>query len=353
MGDNSSIEWTDATWNPLAGCSPVSEGCRNCYAAKEAIRLQGNPNLKVSAKYAGTAEMRGIGENRRAVFTGRINLDEEALRVPLRWQRPRRVFVNSMSDLFHPAVPDEFIGRVWDVMARSPRHTFQVLTKRPDRMAELLPRFAERHTARDGSGWPLRNVWVGTSVEDQAAANERIPHLLRTPAAVRFLSCEPLLGSIDLTDLVVSDGRPGEWHMDAIRIDVDVADDEPFFGSVIHWVIAGGESGPHARPMHPVWVRSLRNQCEGAGVAFFFKQWGEWKPISDMTEAEYDRLYDPAPQRDPEAVRRCRVSNIQLQDDGEVGFRSHSMLMFRVGKHAAGRQLDGRTWATFPVEVAR
>lgn len=220
----SKIEWTDETWNPIVGCTKVSPGCKNCYAERMAKRLA----AMGVAHYAGTVNQHGH-------WTGQMNwAGDEVLRKPLRWKKSRMVFVNSMSDLFHPGVPDEWILRVWDVMADARHHTFQVLTKRPARMAAFLT--AHRPVA-------VPNVWIGTSVENQAAADERIPELMAAPAAVRFLSCEPLLGPVTLAGQV-------------------------------DWVIVGGESGPGARPMHPDWVRKLRDHCEAAGVPFFFKQWG-------------------------------------------------------------------------------
>lgn len=275
----SKIEWTDATWNPVVGCSPVSEGCRNCYAAKEAIRLGGNPNPKIGALYAGTSEMRGTGSKRRAVFTGKVNMVPERLDQPLRWRKPRRVFVNSMSDLFHESVPFEFIDRVFAVMALATQHTFQILTKRPERMAEYLNgdafgRWCEiartldaPHSTRNAD-YPLPNVWLGTSVEDQAAADERIPHLLRTPAAVRFLSCEPLIGPVDLNK--------------GLNLGILFQDGTRWGGSkpILDWIIVGGESGPGARPCELSWIRSLVEQCQGAGVPVFVKQLGA-RPMTD------------------------------------------------------------------------
>ena len=223
----SGIEWTDATWNPIAGCNAVSPGCTNCYAVRMAARLEamGHP------KYAGTTRRSG----RKAVWTGRINLDPEALTLPLRWRRPRRIFVNSMSDLFHEAVPDPFIHRVFAIMSAADWHQYQVLTKRPDRMRTWLTA-AQLH--------PSDHVWLGTSVEN-ADMLWRVDELRRTPASMRFLSCEPLLGPLEDIDL-----------------------------TGIDWVIVGGESGPGARPMREEWVVAIRDACLSAGVAFFFKQWG-------------------------------------------------------------------------------
>ena len=221
----SSIEWTDATWNPVAGCTILTAGCTNCYAMRMAARLQamGVP------KYEGLTRKSG----ERHVWTGAVTLDEAALNAPRAWRKPRLIFVNSMSDLFQDAVPVTFIRRVWDTMAATPQHTYQILTKRPDRMAAITPDLQL-----------LPNVWLGTSVEN-AAVLGRLDELRATPAAVRFVSFEPLIGSVaggDLRD--------------------------------IQWAIVGGESGPRARPMLEDWVDEIHAMAEDAGAAFFFKQWG-------------------------------------------------------------------------------
>ncbi|MEE8551434.1 MAG: phage Gp37/Gp68 family protein [Gemmatimonadota bacterium] len=275
----SKIEWTDAVWNPVVGCSPVSSGCFRCYAAKEAIRLAGNPHPAVRSAYEGTSEMRGTGPGRRAVFTGVVRCLPERLEQPMRWRKPRRVFVNSMSDLFHPDVPFEFIDQVFAVMGITPQHTYQILTKRPERMAEYMTEWASPGAiaAETGSGcdgnrswpfirpddlaarWPLPNVWLGTSVEDQAAADERVPYLLSTPAAVRFLSCEPLLGAVFLDEWLLESEPPHPPVVDGL-----------------HWIIVGGESGPGARPCSVAWVRDLVDQGRFAGVPTFVKQMGRW-----------------------------------------------------------------------------
>lgn len=290
-----SIEWTDRTWNPVTGCTKVSPGCDHCYAENIARRFAGAPAFPNGFE---------------------VTLRPDRLDAPLRWRKPARVFVNSMSDLFHKDVPDEFITRVFAVMAATPQHTYQILTKRHGRMRSFL-----RDECRCGAGhapgvhlrsamewaatshsptyvaglesgqyhrteWPLPNVWLGVSVEDQQHAELRIPPLLDTPAAVRFLSCEPLLGPVDLLgpwDPVKGGVNPTYW-----------LDPKPYFGDpvevpgtpltlapleqrpAIDWVIAGGESGPKARPMHPAWARRLRDQCAIARVPFFFKQWGRW-----------------------------------------------------------------------------
>jgi protein gp37 len=265
MSDNSAIEWTNATWNPVTGCSKVSEGCRNCYA--EAISLRfGRSKKPWSAHFA--------AEN--------VVLHPERLNQPLRWQEPRMIFVNSMSDLFHEHVPDEFISQIFEVMRKAGQHTFQVLTKRPGRMLDW-----QRHNRRE----PLPNVWLGVSVENQQAADERIPLLMQAEAAVRFLSCEPLLGPVSLTDV-----RPSEIeHYDILRGQLyglgRIA--EPEQAHRIDWVIVGGESGPRHRPMDLSWARDLRDQCVETGVSFFFKQVGGRTPktggrnLDDQTWSQF------------------------------------------------------------------
>ena len=308
MADGSKIEWTDATWNVVIGCDKVSPGCDHCYAIRTAHRMQANPNPVISAAYAGTE---ADGE-----WTGLVNLVETRLDLPLRWRRSRRIFVNAQSDLFHSNVPDEFIARVWAVMALAPQHTFQILTKRHARMRALLRTDMFHELVQEAIGaqvwgggvkgavadtvrrrnnawlpltpaWPLPNVWLGVSVEDQKRADLRIPALLDTPAAVRWLSCEPLLGPVNL------------------RLDAAMGNADPG----INWVVVGGESGQGARPMHPAWARTLRDECQDAGVPFLFKQWGEYAPIPQVTGPD---------------------------------------LIERVGKRAAGRVLDGRTWDEYP-----
>lgn len=249
MSDKSAIQWTDATWNPTRGCSVVSPGCVNCYAMKMAHRFD-----RPGGAYEGLTKMTSQG----AQWSGTIALVADALTIPLRWKKPRRIFVDSMSDLFHPDVPEKYIDRVFEVMSLSPRHTFQVLTKRPERMHELLTRWAQ-----DGyRGAP--NVWLGTSVESQKYADERIPILLDTPAAVRFISAEPLLGPIDLTDYLPGADYASQHH-----------------GRGLDWVIVGGESGPKARPFNFAWARSLRDQCRDASTAFYLKQLGRNLALRD------------------------------------------------------------------------
>ena len=239
----SQIEWTEATWNPVTGCTQVSPGCANCYAMRFAERFRG---------VASHPYERGFD----------LQLRPERLEQPLRWKKPRTIFVNSMSDLFHPDVPDGYIQQVFAVMEEASRHRFQVLTKRSERLAEMSPQLP----------WP-ENIWMGVSVENQRWTS-RIDDLRQTGAAIKFLSCEPLLGPLDL-DL-----------------------------EGIDWVIAGGESGPGARPMDGDWVRGVRDQCEKACTAFFFKQWG-----------------------------------------------AHDESGKRVGKKRAGRRLDGIAWNAIPARA--
>lgn len=294
MGDRSGIEWTDATWNPTTGCDRVSPGCAHCYALDLAARM----------KAMGKPAYQADGDPRTSGPGFALTLHPDRLGLPLRWTRPRRVFVNSMSDLFHEQVPDSFIDQVFAVMAETPRHTYQLLTKRPERMLAYLAdpettmrigveRLALLLVGRgrmDPIAWPLPNLWVGTSVENQTWADRRIPELLATPAAVRFLSCEPLLGPVDLVGPIRSwmAGRQGEVVSSGEGA-VIVSHGRP-----LHWVIAGGESGPEHRPVDPDWVRGLRDQCQMGGVAFLFKQWGGRTPKSGGRELD-GRTWDEYP----------------------------------------------------------
>ncbi|KAB6714291.1 phage Gp37/Gp68 family protein [Roseobacter sp. TSBP12] len=325
MSDKTKIEWTDATWNVINGCTLVDDGCKNCYAATLAgTRLKNHPSRE------GLTKRNAAGGYQ---FNGQVRFIESELTKPLSWRKPRMVFVCAHGDLFHEDVPDEWIDRVFAVMALCPQHTFQMLTKRPERAREYMDGFADwvrvekllTETAPSNlwngnvyqakryleCAHPLPNVWLGTSVSDQPSADKRIPDLLATPAAVRFVSAEPLLGPVDLT----------RWLID--------------------WVIVGGESGRNARPMHPDWARSLRDQCEAAGVAFFFKQWGEW------ARADYTVC--------PDSYMGTNKA-VWLGWDGTQAKPSHHGLenpigVIRVGKRAAGRLLDGREWNQMPGDV--
>ena len=335
MSDGSKIEWTDATWNPITGCSVVSAGCKHCYAMRLAgTRLRHHPSRAELTRETSAGP----------VWTGEVRLNEQWLDQPLHWRRPRRIFVCAHGDLFHPAVPDEWIDRVFATMALAPQHTFQVLTKRPERMRawvrngrSLQVVLQHWKNSRVGQNtWPLPNVWLGVSVEDQAAADERIPVLLDTPAAVRFISAEPLLGVVNL-----------RWLGSGLGSHDALIDDHHGLPR-LDWVIAGGESGPGARPSHPDWFRALRDQCQAAGVPYFFKQWGEWAPTPAWT------ILDPACAG--ELVGKTTLSGhhpgersyiaMPNQIDTKVG---RVDTLYRVGKRAAGRLLDGREWNDLPV----
>ena len=271
MADKSKIEWTDATWNPITGCTRVSRGCENCYAERLAAgRLRNHPSR------AGLTDGHGR-------WNGTVAFNEQWIDQPLRWRKPRRVFVVAHGDLFHESVPTEWIDRVFAVMGTARQHVFQVLTKRPERMRNYIMngpvgRLLKGARPPDSNlwygGWPLPNVWLGTSVEDQKTVNERIPHLLDTPAAVRWISAEPLLEPIDacLQGSHKWCDKESRWHK----------------SPGLDWVVCGGESGPGFRPMQPVWARYIRDQCKLAGVPFFLKQMsGKARIPADLMIREY------------------------------------------------------------------
>lgn len=339
MADTSKIEWTDATWNVVTGCEKVSPGCDNCYAETFAERWRGTP-----------------GHHFENGFD--VTLRPERLPLPLKWRKPRRVFVNSMSDLFHKDIPDEFVARTFAIMALTPQHTYQLLTKRHGRMRSVLtdactcgnghlpgvhlrsamawavskanpdripgvPDDAEQRVYN--APWPLPNVWLGVSVEDQKRADLRIPALLNTPATVRFLSCEPLLGSVDLKQAVRTMGSERGHGLTSSYVHASGCC-RKFHG--IDWVIVGGESGRAARPMAPQWATSLRDQCKAADVSFFFKQWGEYAPTGYLVIGA--------------------TSKGTLLAGEPVDDLGHRVELARVGKKNAGRELDGRTHDAFP-----
>lgn len=343
MADKSSIEWTDATWNPITGCSVVSPGCTNCYA----MRLAGT-RMKHHPSRIGLTDQSKAGP----VWNGQVRLNEQWLDQPLRWRKPRRIFVCAHGDLFHESVPDEWIDRVFAVMALAPQHTFQVLTKRASRARDYLHGDAPRRwvMAYDPARFPrdlprvpevfpqapLPNVWLGVSAEDQQRADERVSDLLATPAAVRFVSAEPLLGQLDLAPWLQR-GDHGLRDVDPLAA-VLLADGKEsgnaWVRPALDWVIVGGESGPGARPMHPDWVRSLRDQCAEAGVAFHFKQHGEWIGEEDLDSASL-----LAPQQ-------CDPNDYLRHHDFPDGTR-----VWKAGKKAAGRSLDWKTWDQIPDAV--
>jgi protein gp37 len=274
------IQWTDATWNPIRGCSRVSDGFRYCYAEAVAARFSG-----AGQAYEGLARRRSNGEPQ---WTGEVRVIDEHMLDPIRWRRPRRIFVNSMSDLFHEKLSDDSVDAVFAVMALAQRHTFQILTKRPARMLDYLttpgragaivgemanremPGFIAPDVLADDY-WPLPNIWLGVSVENQTAADERIPLLVETPAAVRFLSCEPLLGPIDFYACGSRGAEDGDPFSFSALTGTDGVD-PPIPG--IDWVIVGGESGPHARRLDLAWIRSIVHACKRSSVSVFVKQLG-------------------------------------------------------------------------------
>lgn len=344
MGDGTKIEWTDATANVVNGCSLASPGCTNCYAMKMAgTRLRTHPSRK------------GLTTQTKAgpVWNGIVRFNERALQDVLGWKKPRMIFWNAHGDLFHESVPDEWIDRCFAAMAATPHHIHQVLTKRSARMRAYLSDagVAGRVSYEGRAGWPLRNVWLGVSVEDQDRADERIPDLLAAPAAIRWLSCEPLLGPIDLTAIDVTASERGAEPSGLILLDALTgvhrdADDsiEGVLGCPdphLDWIVVGGESGSRARPMHPAWARSLRDQCSDAGVPFLFKQWGEWHPSEQHADCEMREIM--AFRGDHSQEWRPGNATYWAGQDGWQG-------MCRIGKKAAGRRLDGIEHNDFPQE---
>lgn len=292
--NTTTIEWAERTWNPVTGCTPVSEGCENCYAKRMAQRLRGRYGYPEDEPF-------------------KVTFHPNRLKEPLKLRKPSRIFVCSMGDLFHEDIPGRFINEVWTTMINAKRHTFIVLTKRPERLLQWTK------TAAIAKQWPIEDiwpehVWLGVTVENDKSL-WRIAYLLQIPAAVRFVCCEPMLGPVDMSEWF------GLYQLSNDKWALKVGSrwkDSP------DWVICGGETGPGARPMHPDWVRSLRDQCSAAGVPFLFKQWGEWAPIHEL---------------------RC----------GEPGIKGRRWFNFdpdtavcKVGRKVAGRLLDGREWDEYP-----
>jgi len=313
------IEWVarqgtiPESWNPIGGCEAISDGCQNCWAARlAATRLKHHP------LYEGLTTRRSDGSYR---WTGEIRLDYDEIFKPLHWHKPRTVFVTSTSDLFHYRVPDTYIKKeIWSVMVDCKQHTFLLLTKRPTRAFELL----ESHTP-----WP-KNIWLGVTAENQQYAEERIPVLLQIPAAVRFVSCEPLLGPIqfhsmgtdtDCLDILSSTRWNENGIMNIPKVD---------------WIITGGETGSRARPMHPYWARSLRNQCQVAGMSYFHKQNGEFMEVIDNF-----RDNDTVLMHDGKVLGRYDVWADKIIEKGYTVVR-------RVGKKQAGHLLNGKEYHQWP-----
>lgn len=363
----SKIEWTEETWNPVVGCSKVSPGCENCYAIRMAHRLQHIPPM--AETYAGLTKVLANGQIN---WTNTVRTVESRLMEPLLRKKPTRYFVNSMSDLFHEDVPFEFIDKVFSIMALCPQHIFQILTKRHERMKEYcnglaqgnpIEVFATKNVVERGGiamnekrrtvTFPLPNVWLGVSVEDQKTAKERIPTLLETSAAVRWISAEPLLGWLSLT------GSPVEGSIDYLRGTKIINrnqtnqagnDDSGLYSFKMYrgldWVVVGGESGPNARPMHPEWVRWLQLECKGANVPFFFKQWGEWQDGSSPTTNHRQgailldgRYFDNDKWDEAKKVREDQWNQLR------------PTMIAKVGKKAAGHLLDGVEHFNYPLQT--
>jgi protein gp37 len=324
----SKIEWTDCTLNPIKArrkdtgkvgwhCEKCSPACTHCYAC--VFNRRNLPNGGTGLDYS------VLSREKVDIF-----LDTDVLQQPLHWKKPRRIFMCSMTDLFGEFVPADMIAEVWRMFSKVPRHTYQVLTKRAVRMAQLMPRLVQTFGVLD-------NVQLGVTVENQEWANRRVPHLLLTEASTRFISYEPALGPVDFTEIELPEDLPFERvpaHVNALTL----RDDEHFFNehAKIDWVIAGGESGSQARPSHPDWFRRTRDQCQAYNVPFFFKQWGSyvrWEPRYSANEKRIRYVWPDPPK-------------IERQNNGGAA-------MVCVGKKAAGRLLDGKEWKDFPGSGAR
>lgn len=298
----SNIEWTNHTWNPWQGCRPVSPGCDNCYMYREKEKFKQDPS-KV------------------------IRSSEKTFNQPLKWADPAKVFVCSWSDFFIEDA-DEWRDDAWEIMRKTPHITYLLLTKRPENIEERLP-----------ADWPLENVWLGVTAENQEMADKRIPFLLRLPAAVRFISVGPMIDEVDLRHYIGLDGINGDsdfaeengwgysdWSGGFLGTSDPTYDPQPG----IHWIICEGESGPDARPIHPEWVRSLRDQCLNYEIPFFFKQWGEWAPLGDKYGLSKDHAFHK-----------------KLSFSGSIGMEA----VFKIGKKRSGNWLDDQKWEQFPEGV--
>jgi protein gp37 len=303
---NSKIEWTDKVWNPVTGCSKISPGCDNCYAYSMSKRFCKEWGLSADDPF-------------------KVTIHPDRLNQPINWKKPSKIFVCSMADLFHDDVPTEFISDVFRVMEQAKQHTFLILTKRPERMRQLINGVV--------TGWETehrKHIWLGVTAENQEQANKRIPVLLQIPAAVRFVSVEPMLGTVDINQYLPHNPR--------------LFSERNGHKGFLDWVICGGESGPGARPMHPDWVRNLRDQCQTAGVPYFFKQWGEWLPAECRGNGEtfYRNVSDGK-------------MSITYSDWGKSryhwwggNFGDGKPVSFRIGKKSTGSLLDNQEWKQFP-----
>ncbi len=341
----SKIEWTEHTWNFLIGCDKVSAGCKNCYAIPNSWIRQHNP--KMAEKFEGVVKKNANGTLN---WTGRVNLHEPSLVIPIKMKQPTIFFVNSMSDLFHESVSNEILDRAFTIMEIEDRHTYQILTKRPKRMYEYCKtRYMDKNRPMP------KSIWLLVSVEDQASANERVHWLTQIPSAVRGISAEPLLGHVDLQRVQANpaDDEKGEKHFfDAFR-DYPMYEEENEDGSnditdgpgiyPINWVIVGGESGRDARPMHPMWAKYLRDQCQENEVSFFFKQWGEhqWgssakgKNIIVLTNGDNDNY--------------GKINPNDLADRNRNWHALDPTVMSKVGKKESGNFLGGRIYLEMPL----
>lgn len=358
MAEQSKIEWTDHTFNPWEGCQKVAPECDHCYAEARDVRFTGGTHWGPKAPRRRTS-VQNWNKPRR------WNTQADAFIAT--HGRRQRVFCASLADVFDNAVDPAWRADLWALIRECDRLDWLLLTKRPQNIAKMLP-------PDWGDGW--RHVWLGTSAGTQKTAEQNIPHLLATPAMRRFVSCEPQLGPVDLTRLDmlnifrvirdVEDPYLPKNFFNALTGQSDIHpihNAEPNWGK-LDWVICGGESGPNARPMHPTWAKSLRDQCQSAGTAFFFKQWGEWQPYSEHNEANGPALHEEPPAQHPDARTRNRFDAICMDSDGaEYGLGEKGqfprapegafagpkpMSMHRIGKKAAGRMLDGREWNEVP-----
>ena len=334
MSEHTNIEWARHTFNPWVGCTKVGPACDNCYA-------------EGWAKYTGQPELWN-GERRR---TTAANWQE-----PIKWDRKaaaagvrERVFP-SLCDPFDNQVPPRWRDDLWHRIDQTPNLDWLLLTKRPGNIAKMLPN-PETGVRPWGNGWP--NVWLGVSAGTQKDADRNIPILLATAARIHFVSLEPLLELIDLTRIKLNSGMT----FNALKGGEVASGSSVTYWHPLDLVIAGGETGPRARPMHPAWLRSLRDQCVAARKSFYFKRWGRWAPVSALDDEAIESIYHPAPKRDPEATRVCKVASHVLHVDGSqhdivepmaFAIGKGAMTMYRVGPRAAGRKLDGRTWSQMP-----
>jgi len=342
------IEWTHrpgttgVTWNPVTGCTKVSEGCAHCYAERMSHRLAGRCGYPAAPNQFD------------------VTLHPDRLGKPHHWRKPRTVFVPSMGDLFHEDVPFEYIDRVIIEIMWTPRHTYIILTKRARRMqryfADLLERldikdrWIQYNAAKMTGMWPIKNLWLVVSAENQEMADERTPWLLKTPAAIRGVSVEPMLGPVDLTNLpnIASNGDLFDalnWRYGSREHKIYAALGCCSVGR-LDWVICGGESGPGARPMHPDWARGLRDQCQEAGTPFFFKQWGAWLPYRPSTYGYYTPLEGCYTDDGTKWPARQRV--LMPYEIGGAWADERFVCARKVGKKRAGRLLDGREWNEWP-----